>query len=76
MHLQPDAEYPSWLWTVTEPGLTREELMREVESHYSSGGFDQVFEQMSEKDLKRLFKLDNTARIKANNERRRGGKVI
>jgi len=71
-----DSEYPDWLWTIMEPGRTYEELYREASANFSEGGYDKVFNSMSDKDLRRLFKLDNTARIKAGNGRRRGGRIV
>lgn len=74
--LQDDAEYPQWLWRIQDPLPTKEELLREASGHFASGGYDQVFAEMPESDLKRLFKLESRDRIKAENERRRGGKVV
>ncbi len=73
---QPDDEYPSWLWTILEPGKTQEELQREVDRLYAEGGFDAVFANMPEKDIKRLLKLDNNGRIKESNSLRAGGQII
>lgn len=71
-----DDEYPEWLWTVLDTGRTHEELYREADGLYQRGGYDAVFEGMSEKDLRRLFKLTNTDRIKESNDMRRGGRVM
>lgn len=55
---------------------TKEELIRKVETHFAAGGYDDVFEKIEEKDLKRLFRLDQRDRIREENNRRRGGKVV
>lgn len=65
--LQPDSEYPDWLWGLLDTRLTREELLREAESHFANGGYDEVLDKMDEKKLVRLFRLDSRARIKENN---------
>lgn len=66
---QPDADYPPWLWTLLDPELTREELRREAEGHFADGGdsYDAVLDNMDEKKLIRLFRLDQRARIKEQN---------
>lgn len=73
---KPDSEYPDWLWTLLEPGRTQEELFREADGYYQKGGYDAVFANMDEKDIRRLLKLSNTERIKNNNAMRRGGRVF
>lgn len=74
--MQEDKDYPDWLWRIQDPLPTKEELLRDVEKHYSAGGFDSVFENMEEKDLKRLFRLEQRDHIREENSRRRGGNVV
>lgn len=71
-----DSEYPDWLWRIQDPLPTKEELFREADALFARGGYDEVFEKMTEKDLKRLFKLDTREKIKVENARRRGGNVV
>jgi len=73
---QDDSEYPDWLWTLQEPRQTRQELMRKAQGLFDAGGYDAVFDGMSEAELKRLFRLDARARIKEENNRRRGGRIV
>ena len=73
---KPDSEYPDWLWSITQPEATREELLRDVSRLYRRGGYDAVFDGIPEKDLKRLFRLENRQRIKESNARRRGGRIV
>lgn len=75
-NLQQDSEYPEWLWTLLEPKETREALTRKVRALYEAGGYDAVFEGMNDAELTRLFRLDARQRIKDENERRRGGRIV
>lgn len=76
LRAQDDAEYPEWLWRIQDPLPTKEELLREASAHFTTGGYDEVFDKMQEDDLKRLFRLDARERIKTENNRRRGGTVV
>jgi len=56
--IQPDSEYPDWLWDLTQRDPTIEELLRK---HDQTGG------GLSAEELKRYAKLLNRKKIKANN---------
>ena len=73
---QPDSEYPEWLWRLHDPLPTKQELLREAQEHFDNGGYEEVLDKMGERDLRRLFKLDAKERIKSDNARRRGGRVV
>jgi len=64
--LDPDADYPDWLWNLIEPRKTLTELEKEVEAAKRTGMFD----AMDIDDIKRLVKLRRRASIKANNAER------
>lgn len=65
--LQPDEEYPAWLWGLLDVKDTREELLREANALFDVGGYDEVLEKMDEEKLKRLFRLDSRERIRTRN---------
>lgn len=73
---KPDAEYPPWLWRLLDPPATKEELLRDINKLYQSGGYDEVFADTPEKDLIRLFRLQKREQIKEHNGRRRGGRIV
>lgn len=56
--IQPDSEYPDWLWDLTQRDPTIEELLRK---HEQTGG------GLSAEELKRYAKLLNRKKIKENN---------
>ncbi|XP_020229023.1 54S ribosomal protein L37, mitochondrial [Cajanus cajan] len=53
--IQPDSEYPDWLWHLLDKRMALSELRRKN------------IETLPYEDLKRFVKLDNRARIKENN---------
>lgn len=65
--LQPDEDYPAWLWGLLDVKDTREELLREANALFEVGGYDEVLEKMDEDKLKRLFRLDSKERIRTRN---------
>lgn len=63
------------MWKLQEVPATKEELFRMVQREYEKGGFDAVFDNIEERNLRRLFRLHQKMVIKNDNNRRKGGRV-
>jgi hypothetical protein len=55
---------------------SQEELMREAEQHYTTGGYDAVLDNMDKDKIQRLFRLHARERIKDANRLRKGGAIM
>mmetsp|Transcript_14284 Transcript_14284/g.29244 ORF Transcript_14284/g.29244 Transcript_14284/m.29244 type:complete len:126 (-) Transcript_14284:2973-3350(-) len=71
--LMAPEEYPDWLWRLQDRPPTRMELERRAVRAFEEGGVEAVVQNMTERDIQQLLKLDNRKRIKESNQRKGGG---
>jgi hypothetical protein len=55
---------------------SQEELMREAERYYATGGYDAVIDNMESDKIQRLFRLHAKDRITEANSLRKGGAIL